>query len=180
MNSASQNLVNDDTFSTAKPNLIDSRLSILNVKTTDHAGAGFTCGSIRSLGWAEISAALSFARLSEIGYLIVRVVHCGDKKSMQDLIKALVADRVMRDAANKIENPMAVVIIRGIAVAALFDYLSTTATVKVSQRQRCQIAGVALATYQRKGFDHQVTRFVQLITDHYDVARTKIHQQLVK
>jgi hypothetical protein len=110
----------------------------------------------------------------------VRVVHCGDKKSMQDLIKALVADRVMRDAANKIENPMAVVIIRGIAVAALFDYLSTTATVKVSQRQRCQIAGVALATYQRKGFDHQVTRFVQLITDHYDVARTKIHQQLVK
>jgi hypothetical protein len=168
----------DSLFDKSKPDRLDSRLSILNVKTVDHSSVGFTGGNIRSLGWAEISAVLSFANLSNIGYLIVRVVHCGDKSSLRDLVEAVTEYYNKGFKENNVKNPFESHIDCGIATVALYDYLATTENFKVSKHKRAEIMGVPWATYNRKGYDRNITYCVQLITDHYHVARSKIYRQI--
>lgn len=174
---SAQAKLNNDVFTTEKPDLITRRLSILNLKSVDHVSAGGS-GSIRSLGWAEISAALSFAQLDNVSYLLVRVIHCHDKVFLAQLVVAL-TDRLV---ATKTAQGQVICggkhdVIRRLVTVALFDYLSPAANRPVSMRERASVAGIPKTTYDRK-YDGIVDSVLDLLSDLYAVARTKIYRQL--
>ncbi len=166
------------TYDHTRADMFTRRLSILNVKSVDLSAVG--CGGgLRVLGWAEISAALSFARLDNISYLLVRVVHCGDVQSMQLLNAAVTAEFVLRDrirgngiwCGNQDD-------VRKLVNIALYDYLQLDSKRPVSGRERAKIFGLAEATWRDRRYSRIVDDIIDRLTGRYDVARTKIYDQL--
>ncbi len=156
--------------------LITRRLSILNVKSVDHVSVGGG-GKLRTLGWAEISAALSFAQLDDVSYLLVRVVHCYDRTSMLNLVASL-TDRLAVTSTDANADGAARSVTRGLVVAALVDYLEPEEKRPVSRRKRADIVGVPETTYRRKDYDTKVDEIINMLHDYYDVARSKIYKQI--
>lgn len=171
--------LSNDVYTTEKPDLITRRLLILNLKSVDHVSASGG-GSIRSLGWAEISAALSFANLDDISYLIVRVIHCHDKQSAAQLIALFTATLIQtkkaqgQDICSGKQDD-----VRKLVTVAIYDYLQPNDKRPVSTRQRASIAGFAAQTYRDRGYNQIVDGIIEQLEDRYAVARMKIHKQLV-
>lgn len=166
-------------FDETPADVVDRRLSILNVKVADYSAVR-SGGSIGAISWADISAALSYAKLNDINYMIVRVIHCGDVQSIIKLV-SLMTDKVIETkrtqgkeiCGGKKDD------VRKLVSVALFDFLQPTDKRPVSIRHRASIAGIAQTTYRRLGHDATVDSIIEQMSDRYAYARACIHNQLV-
>jgi hypothetical protein len=167
----------DDIYNLQRPDLMTRRLSILNVKTTDHSAVGGG-SSLGNLGFAEISAALSYAKLDEVGHSLVRVLHCNDRKDLFNMIGLLTA-RLCLEKNISDDDYIERDLMRGCVTAAAFDYLEPMDKRPVSARKRAEIIGMPETSYRRLAYGDRVNWIIGKLNELYDDARSKIYEQLV-
>ena len=164
---------------------MEKYLRLLNPKTTNFESIGG--GSHGSITAQDVCAALSYAKLSPVQDLILRMAALNQndinflRESIEPLLKHVARIRVEsldlrpvgeRDVQVVVDDPNAMFI-------ALVEFCKVPADYKPSERNRAAIGGVSRMQIQRK-LNPLIDQYKRMLESEFAIATNKINIQFLK
>lgn len=147
-------------------------ITLLNPKTTTFEVAG--TGSLRTITQSDICSALSYSKMPQISYDLIRAKWLNDNQQyhLEKLTKAI----MLKHSCTSLKNDL--ILMEQCIMVALIEFCVAKHDYRPSGRQRAKLLNIPATTYQRKQLDKVIDNYSHIVNDYYAIGCSYLKLQL--